>query len=90
MKTLSTVAIAIAIANAAFADSPYCTRKADGTDRIYKTGSSCPTGYFASGRCCEALHKDTPKAFPKIKGAACPPGTFTSGDSCKAFRPSAS
>ena len=86
MKTFSTVAIAIALSNAAFSDSPYCTPKADGTDRIYKTGSSCPTGYFASGRCCEALHRDTPKAFPEIKGAPCPSGYFASGNACKAFR----
>jgi hypothetical protein len=86
MKTLSTVAIAIALSNAAFADSPYCTPKADGTDRIYKTGSSCPTGYFASGKCCEAFHRNAPKALPKIKGAACPSGTFASGDSCEAFQ----
>jgi hypothetical protein len=62
--------------------SPYCVPKADGTDRIQRTGSSCPVGYFATGHCCEALHWDTKKAVPKIKGAACPSGWFASGGAC--------
>jgi hypothetical protein len=78
--------IAMLVASPALAESPYCTAKADGTDRIQKTGSTCPSGYFASGNCCEALHRDEPKAFPKIKGAPCPSGTFASGDNCKTFR----
>jgi hypothetical protein len=80
-------AISFAITvSSAFADSPYCTPKSDGTDRIAKTGSSCPSGYFASGNCCEAFHKDTPRAFPKLKGEPCPSGTFAGGHACKAFR----
>jgi hypothetical protein len=75
----------VMLATPALSESPYCMPKADGTNRLPKTGSSCPTGYFATGRCCEALHKDTPFAMPKIKGAACPSGTFQSGDACKRF-----
>lgn len=88
MKTavLASLVIAILAANVSeSAASPYCFPKADGTNRIARQGS-CPTGYFASGNCCEALHKDTPRAMPKIKGAACPSGYFASGGSCKAFR----
>ena len=83
MKKLIIAAVALAASLASsLAESPYCLPRQDGTDRIQKTGSTCPVGYFSSGRCCEALHKDSPKAFPKIKGAACPSGTFASGDSC--------
>lgn len=73
-------------AKAIIVASPYCLPKADGTDRIIKTGSVCPTGYFSTGNCCEAFHRDAPRAIPKIKGAACPTGYFASGESCKAFR----
>jgi hypothetical protein len=51
------IAIAIAaltLAESAKAESPYCLPKADGTDRIQRTRSICPTGYFATGNCCEA------------------------------------
>lgn len=75
----------VAMAGSAQAESPYCVSKADGIDRIQRTGSACPVGYFATRHCCEALHRDTPNAFPKIKGAACPVGTFASGGACKAF-----
>jgi hypothetical protein len=78
--------IAMLVTTSALAESPYCRPKADGTNRIPKTGSTCPTGYFASGPCCEALHRDTPNAVPKIQGAPCPSGTFRSGDFCKDFR----
>jgi hypothetical protein len=78
--------IAMLVTTSALAESPYCNPKSDGTDWIAKIGSSCPSGYFASGNCCEALHKGSPKAFPRIKGAPCSSGTFASGDSCKAFR----
>jgi hypothetical protein len=65
--------------------SPYCL-PTNGRDRIAKTGSACPTGYFATGDCCEAVHADTKRAFPKIKGAACPSGTFASaGNYCVSF-----
>lgn len=75
-----------ASATAVFAASPYCLPKRDGTDRIVKVGSVCPTGYFATGNCCEAFHRDAPRAIPKIKGTACPAGYFASGQACKAFR----
>ena len=29
-----------------------------------------PTGYVGLGDKCEALHHDTPQAYPKVKGAA--------------------
>jgi hypothetical protein len=67
------------------AAGPYCVPKPNGIVRIPKTGS-CPTGYFASGNCCEALHDTTTRAMPKIKGAACPSGYFASGGACKALR----
>lgn len=69
----------------AMADTPYATPTRDGRERIPRTGI-CPTGYVGLGQFCEALHRDTPHAYPKIKGVACPAGTFTSGDACKAFR----
>ena len=86
MKTALLIAMTFAITTSALAESPYCIPKADGTNRFQKTGSSCPTGYFASGRCCEALHKDSPYAMPKIRGAACPAGFFESGGSCEKLR----
>ena len=67
------------------AESPYPTPTRDGRERIHREGT-CPTGYVGKGDKCEALHQDTPRAYPKIKGAACPTGTFASGDACKAFR----
>lgn len=78
-------ALTLAMAESAKAESPYCVSKADGTDRIQRTGSACPIGYFATGHCCEALHRDTKRAVPKIKGAACPSGWFASSGACKAF-----
>jgi hypothetical protein len=53
-------------------------------ERIQRTGT-CPTGYVGKGSKCEALHKDTPRAYPYIPGTACPSGTFRSGDACKEF-----
>jgi hypothetical protein len=86
MKFVSTLAIAMAIAaTAALAENPYPTPKPDGAQRIQRHGT-CPTGYIGVGKFCEALHKDTLAAYPKIKGAPCPSGTFASGDACKAFR----
>lgn len=81
---LLVIAVVVASTLKSLASSPYCTPK-NGRDRIQKAGA-CPTGYFASGDCCEALHKETPNAIPKIRGAACPSGYFASGGSCKAFR----
>jgi hypothetical protein len=86
MKLLLAAAIAVAATTSALADSRYCMPKGDGADRIPKTAVTCPDGYFASGQCCEALHPNTPRAFPQIKGASCRSGTFASGGSCKEFR----
>ena len=72
------------LATPAMAESPYPTPK-DGKERLQRTGK-CPTGYVGLGNRCEALHKDTPRAYPKIKGEPCPSGTFGSGDYCKEFR----
>jgi hypothetical protein len=77
--------VAPASFSGAFAESPYSKPTRDGRERIQRTGS-CPTGYVGKGNFCEALHSDTPRAYPKIKGAACPAGTFASGDYCKRFQ----
>ena len=77
--------IAMLVTTSALAESPYSTPTPDGRQRIQRTGT-CPTGYIGKGNFCEAIHRDTPAATPKIKGAPCPSGTFASGDSCKAFR----
>jgi hypothetical protein len=84
MKKIALLAIAL-MATPALAESPYPTPTRDGRERIQRTGS-CPTGYVGKGDKCEALHADTPRAYPKIKGAACPSGTFASGDACEEFR----
>jgi hypothetical protein len=62
-----------------------CRRTADGKARIPRTGT-CPSGYFASGGCCEAFRATTPEAFPRGPDRSCPSGTFASGGSCKSFR----
>jgi hypothetical protein len=72
-------------ASAAVAETPYLTPTRDGRERIQRTGT-CPTGYVGVGSKCEALHHDTPRAYPVISGKACPTGTFRSGDYCKEFR----
>lgn len=82
---LGTLLTALFIAAPALAESPYPTPTRDGRERIPRTGS-CPTGYVGKGDKCEALHRDTPRAYPKIEGHSCPSGTFRSGDACKAFR----
>jgi hypothetical protein len=80
------IPVVVALAPAiAFAESPYQTPTKDGRERLQRQGS-CPSGYVGLGSKCEALHQDTPRAYPKIKGAPCPSGTFASGDYCKAFR----
>lgn len=76
---MTTVTVAFA------APQHYPTPTRDGRERIVRQGS-CPSGYVGKGDLCEALHNDTPRAFPKIKGRACPSGTFASGDYCKRFR----
>ncbi len=79
------LAIALLCATAAQAESPYPTPTRDGRERILRTGT-CPTGYVGKGDFCEALHQDTPRAYPVIPGKPCPSGTFRSGDACKGFR----
>lgn len=88
---LHALALALAVAPLAMlpipaaAESPYATPTRDGRERLPRTGA-CPTGFVGKGNFCEALHLDTPHAFPVIPGKACPAGTFRSGDACKAFR----
>lgn len=84
MKSIVVIALAV-LATPALAESPYPTPTRDGRERIQRTGT-CPTGYVGVGNKCEALHKDTPRAYPHIPGTACPSGTFRSGDACKEFR----
>ncbi|WP_029084328.1 hypothetical protein [Bradyrhizobium sp. th.b2] len=84
MKTALIIALTM-VATQALAESPYPTPTQDGRERIQRTGT-CPTGYVGKGDKCEALHKDTPRAYPYIPGTACPSGTFRSGDACKEFR----
>jgi hypothetical protein len=80
--TLAGVAI---IPSIALSETPYPTPSRDGRERLQRQGA-CPTGSVGLGNKCEALHRDTPRAYPKIKGAPCPAGTFASGDYCKEFR----
>lgn len=88
---LATLTLALAVAPPflvpapAIAESPFATPTRDGRERIQRTGT-CPTGYVGKGDKCEALHADTPRAFPAIPGKPCPSATFRSGDACKAFR----
>lgn len=82
-RTIVSAVIIMATPATAVTESPYPTPK-DGRERIVRTGS-CPTGYVGKGRFCEALHADTPRAYPVIPGKACPSGTFRSGDACKEF-----
>ncbi|MHC2552281.1 hypothetical protein [Bradyrhizobium elkanii] len=84
MKSIVVIALAV-LATQALAESPYPTPTRDGRERIQRTGT-CPTGYVGVGNKCEALHKDTPRAYPHIPGTACPSGTFRSGDACKEYR----
>ena len=86
--TLSHFAIAFSLLTAtiaAAAPQHYPTPTRDGRERIVRQGA-CPSGYVGKGDLCEALHPDTPRAYPKINGRACPSGTFGSGDYCKSFR----
>lgn len=75
---------ALSVAPPALAQS-YPIPTPDGRERIQRTGT-CPTGFVGKGAFCEALHQDTPHAFPVVPGKTCPSGTFRSGDACKAFR----
>ncbi|ARQ95293.1 hypothetical protein [Bradyrhizobium phage BDU-MI-1] len=85
MKKMLCASLVLALCVPAFAETRYPTPTRDGRERIQRTGS-CPTDYVGKGAKCEALHKDTPRAYPYIPGTACPSGTFRSGDACKAFR----
>lgn len=77
--------VLLSLPTPARAESAYSTPTRDGRERIQRAGT-CPTGYVGKGDKCEALHADTPRAFPVIPGKACPSGTFRSGDACKNFR----
>ena len=68
MKKFALLAI-ILMATPALAENPYPTPTRDGRERIQRTGT-CPTGYVGKGNKCEALHRDTPHAMPKIEGRA--------------------
>ncbi|WP_439357720.1 hypothetical protein [Bradyrhizobium sp. DASA03007] len=86
IKTIIVGACAALITtSAALAENPYPRPLPDGRETLPRHGT-CPTGYVGLGNKCEALHKDTPRAYPKIKGEPCPSGTFSSGDYCKSFR----
>ena len=78
-------ALMATITTAIAAPQRYPTPTSDGRERIVRQGT-CPSGYVGKGDLCEALHPDTPRAYPKIKGRACPSGTLGSGDYCKSFR----
>ncbi|MGY4500546.1 hypothetical protein ACVWYH_004477 [Bradyrhizobium sp. GM24.11] len=78
-------AVALAVVAPPALAETYPTPTRDGRERIHRTGT-CPTGFVGKGTFCEALHQDTPHAFPVIPGKACPPGSFRSGDACKSFR----
>jgi hypothetical protein len=75
-----------ALATPPVSAGPYCL-PTGGRDQISKTASVCPSGYFSTGRCCQALHPDTRKAFAKLPGQSCPTGSFASSTSyCVSFR----
>lgn len=89
---LNAIALALAIAPPALilptpvqAERPYPTPTNGGRERIPRTGT-CPVGYIGKGQFCEALHQDTPRAYPHVPGTTCPAGTFRSGDACVSFR----
>lgn len=67
------------------AEASYCRKGANGKPRIERTGT-CPTGYFASGDCCEAFLLDAKEAFPRKEGKTCPTGFYASGGACVSFR----
>lgn len=91
LAKLHALAVALTVAPPAMlptpaaAESPYATPTRDGRERILRTGA-CPIGFVGLGDKCEALHRDTPRAYPHIPGTACPPRTFRSGDACVSFR----
>lgn len=88
MKKLAATFVALALLSGfALAESPYCMPTRDGKHSFPKTGKHCPTDYTSSGRCCVAIHADTPRAFPKIDGVACPTVTLRRRPPCTiAFR----
>lgn len=88
MRLLAGLAFALTFAGAlpALAESSaYPTPTRDGRQRIQRTGT-CPIGFVGLSDKCEALHRDTPQAMPKIERRACPSGFFASGSYCVAFR----
>lgn len=82
---LTVAPLVLILPTQAMAESVYPTPTRDGRDRIQSTGV-CPTGFVGLGDKCEALHADTPRAYPHIPGTTCPPRTFRSGDACVSFR----
>lgn len=78
---------ALILPTPAMAESPYPTPTRDGRERILRTGV-CPTGFVGKGRFCEALHRDSPHAFPVVPGHVCPTEMFRSGDACVSLRKS--
>lgn len=86
MMRLAGLAFALTVAGALPAlAAPYC-QPTHGRDQITKTASVCPSGYFSTGRCCQALHSDSPRAFARLPGRACPTGSFASADYCVSLR----
>lgn len=67
---------ALSAASPTLAD-PYCQPVND-RNQIAETGRVCPSGYVSTGRCCEALHYNTPRAFARVPGRSCPTGAFAS------------
>lgn len=83
-SVIAALSLTLFSAATTLAESPYPTPTRDGRERIQRIGT-CPTGYVGKGNKCEALHRDTPRAYPVIPGHPCPSGTFRSSDYCKEF-----
>ncbi|AOG03396.1 hypothetical protein BSY19_4841 (plasmid) [Bosea sp. RAC05] len=83
MRVLASFVVLLVAASAVAAQGIYCLPK-NGKDRIVRVGT-CPTGYFASGECCEAFRSESRRAFPK-QGSTCPSGSFASASYCVEFR----
>jgi len=87
-STVKLISMALAMAMLtppAVAETKYPMPTTDGRERIQRSGT-CPVGWVGIGQLCEALHRDTPRAYPVIPGKACPPTTFRSGGACVSFR----
>jgi hypothetical protein len=87
MMKLIVAILALAMLMApAMGEAVSCLPKPNGVHRFPKTSGSCPTGYFSTGQCCEALRPDTPSATSTLRRPTCPAGMFASGGMCKRFR----